>query len=117
MEQALSTFIVENLQADSIGSVATRAFIWLILVTIIAYGVAKGKSMTQIKSEAGFFLLFIILSAAAIYVAFGFIPTLTTIENISYILPLSSLLMGLVNREPNQLQKIASYFQQTSNLS
>ena len=79
MNNDLIRFVVENLQADSVGSVIIRAVIWLVLVTIIAWGTAKGKEAARIKSEAGFFLLFIALTALAIYVAFGFIPTVTSI--------------------------------------
>lgn len=78
--EAISTFIIENLQADSIGSIIARGIIWLILVTIFAYGVAKGKSQKRIKSEAGLFIAFLIFSTLAIYFSFGFIPTLTTID-------------------------------------
>jgi hypothetical protein len=112
MDQPIGEFIITHLQADSIGSVIIRGVIWVILVTIIAYGVGKGKSMTRIKSEAGFFLLFLILASAAIYVAFGFIPTLTTIENISLVLPLPVATTAYLVHEPSQLHKIASYFPQ-----
>jgi len=111
MDQPLSQFILENLQADSVGSIVIRGVIWLILVTIFAYGVGKGKSMTRIKSEAGFFLLFILLTAVAIYFAFGFIPTLTTIDETSLLVPLTALAFAVISREPSQLHRISSYFQ------
>lgn len=113
MDQPIGDFIIANLQADSVGSVVVRGIIWLVLVTIIAYGVGKGKSHTRIKSEAGFFLLFVILAAAAIYIAFGFIPTLTTIESVSFALPLPTAATAYLLHESNQLHKIASYFLQT----
>lgn len=104
----VSQFIIENLQADSIGSIIIRAIIWLILVTILAVGVGKGKSMSRIKSEAGFFLLFIVLTAVAIYFSFGFIPTVTSIEEETYLLP-SAWLAAVILRGPHQWQKISSY--------
>lgn len=113
MQEAISNFIIDNLQADSIGSIILRAVVWVILVTIFAIGVAQGKSMTRVKSEAGFFLLFLVLTAAAIYFAFGFIPTLTTIEEVSYLAPIFSLSHLLLADAPSRLQKISSYFLQT----
>lgn len=77
---SFNRLVIENTQADSVGSIFIRAGIWLILVTILAYGVAKGKSNKRIKSEAGLFIAFLILSAVAIYIAFGFVPTLTSIN-------------------------------------
>ena len=108
--ETLSQFIIENTQADSIGSVVIRGGVWLILVTIFAWGAAKGKEATRIKSEAGFFLLFVALTAAAIYLAFGFIPTVTSIEE-TLLLPVFSTPL-LAERGANQLQKISSYFPQ-----
>lgn len=77
----VSKFIVENTQADSFGAIVVRGIVWLILVTIFAVGAAQGKSHKRVKSEAGLFLAFIIFSAVAIYVSFGFIPTLTSIAS------------------------------------
>lgn len=65
-------------KVDSIGSIIARAIVWLILVSIFAIGAAKGQKHATIKAEAGFFVLFIILTGIAIYVTFGFVPTLTT---------------------------------------
>ncbi len=77
----LSATVVNLVSVDSIWSIAIRGLIWLLFVTIFAIGVAKGKSQSRIKAEAGFFLLFIILTAITIYLAFGIVPTLTTLPD------------------------------------
>jgi len=69
---------IELLKVDSIGSIILRAVFWLILVSIFAYGASEGQRHTTIKAEAGFFLVFIVLTGITIYITFGFVPTLTT---------------------------------------
>ena len=46
-------------EAGSIGSVLLRGFIWLALMVILAAGVDKGKSKSQIKADAGWFFIFL----------------------------------------------------------
>ena len=70
--------LIEFLKVDSIGSIIARAIIWLTLVTIFAFGASEGHKHSTVKAEAGFFVLFIFLTGAAIYLTFGFIPTVTT---------------------------------------
>lgn len=109
MENLWTTFAL-SLQADSVWSVVFRGGVWLILVTIFAYGAAKGKDKTRIKSEAGFFLLFVVLTVIAIYLAFGFVPTVTAIEEPKVLMPTATFAMV---HALYPLSKIASYFPQT----
>ncbi len=69
--------LLNFLKVDSIGSIIVRAVIWLIIVTIFAFGASEGQKHSTIKAEAGFFLAFIVLTGVTIFFAFGFIPTLT----------------------------------------
>ena len=70
--------IIEFLAVDSIGSIISRAAVWLVLVSIFAFGASQGQKHSTVKAEAGFFLAFIVLTGITIYISFGFIPTLTT---------------------------------------
>ena len=70
--------LINLMKVDSIGSIVLRAGIWLVLVSIFAFGASEGHKHSTIKAEAGFFVAFIVLTGITIYLAFGFIPTLTT---------------------------------------
>lgn len=74
----LGRLIVQAVRVDSIWSIVVRAIIWLVFVSIFAVGVSRGKNFVRIKSEAGLFIGFIILTGISIYIAFGIIPTITT---------------------------------------
>ncbi len=74
----LAAAIINLVKVDSFGAIVIRAIIWLVLVSIVAYGVAKGKKDTQIRTEAAYFIAFIVISGIAIYLVYGIIPTLTT---------------------------------------
>lgn len=107
---AISSFIIENLQANSPSAIIARGFVWLALVTIFAIGTAQGKTYARIKSEAGLFLLFIILTTIAIYVSFGFWPTFTSVDPTSGLLEPAVRLVEVGGN--HQWQSTASYFQQ-----
>ena len=73
----LTELLIQLVRVDSIWSIVIRALIWLIFVSIFAVGIAKGKQYSTIKSEAGFFVAFLILTGITIYLVFGIIPTVT----------------------------------------
>ena len=81
MKNNFSELVVNLVRVDSIWSIAIRVLVWLGLVTIFSLGAAQGKKSRQVKSEAGFFLFFIVMTGVAIYMAFGIIPTLTTVSS------------------------------------
>jgi len=63
---------------DSIWSIVFRGAIWFIiaLIIIISTDVANPqKSAKTLKSNLGFFLLFLVVSSGLMYLLFGFITT------------------------------------------
>jgi hypothetical protein len=67
-------------QVDSVWSVVLRAGIWfaIALVIIISTDVANPERASRnLKSNLGFFLLFLLLSGGLIYLMFGFVATPT----------------------------------------
>lgn len=72
---------VESLVAvDSIWSVLLRGGIWLaiaIIIIISTDAVNPDMSRRRLKSNLGFFLLFLVLSGGLIYLLFGYSVTST----------------------------------------
>lgn len=66
LEQLYSFF-----EVGSIGSVILRGVIWLGLMVILAVGVSKQKSSTQIKADAGWFFIFLFSFGIVGYAVFG----------------------------------------------
>lgn len=70
---------IENLllftKANSIGGVAVRGIIWLIIVLLLAFGLDKGKKIKNIKADIGWFFLMIFTFAIISLVIFGIFPT------------------------------------------
>lgn len=65
-------------QVDSVWSVVFRGAIWfaIALVIIISTDVANPeRSAKTLKSNLGFFLLFIVISSGLMYLLFGFTTT------------------------------------------
>jgi hypothetical protein len=73
----LNEIIINLIKVDSIWSIVIRAVIWLIFVSIFAIGIGRGKKETRIRTEACFFIGFLILSGITLYLIFGIVPTLT----------------------------------------
>jgi len=72
-ELALSLFAV-----DSIGSVILRGGIWLgiaLVIIISADSVNPSMSAQKLKSNLGFFLMFLLLTGSLMYLLFGFTVT------------------------------------------
>ena len=107
MNETFLEAIVGLVAVDSIGSIIARGLIWLALVSIVAIGTAKGYKLSRIKTEAGFFMLFIVLTGIIIYMVFGIIPTVSS-KPISLVIP--SLVLA---HAWYPLSKTASYFPQT----
>jgi hypothetical protein len=78
MPSSVNDIIINLIKVDSIWSIVIRAVIWLVLISIFAYGAAKNKSQSRVRAEAGFFLLFIILTGVTLYLVFGIIPTVSS---------------------------------------
>jgi len=62
-------------RSDSAGSIIVRGLIWLFAVILMAAGIDNGKSYVRIKTDAGWFFLFIFSAGLASYFLFGFAPT------------------------------------------
>jgi len=61
--------------AESIWSVVLRGAIWLIIALVIIVSTDKpdpDKAFKDLKSNLGFFLMFITLSGGLVYLLFGF---------------------------------------------
>lgn len=62
-------------RVDSIWSVVIRAVIWFVIAAIIIISVDNpdtDKSMKDLKSNLGFFLMFLILSGGLIFMLFSY---------------------------------------------
>ncbi|MFH2118297.1 MAG: hypothetical protein ABII10_00980 [Candidatus Paceibacterota bacterium] len=60
---------------DSIWSIVTRGVIWLGIALVIIVSMDKpdpDKSLKDLKSNLGFFLMFILLTSGLVYLLFGF---------------------------------------------
>jgi len=61
--------------ADSIWSVALRGAIWLIIALVIIVSTDQpdpDKAFKNLKSNLGFFLMFVVVSSGLVYLLFGF---------------------------------------------
>lgn len=71
--------LIDSLFAvDSIWSVVLRGVIWTIIALVIIVSTDNAnpdKSIKNLKSNLGFFLMFIILSGGLLYLLFGFSST------------------------------------------
>ena len=78
MLEAFRPIVQGFFQVDSIWSIVIRAAVWfaIALVIIVSTDVANPeKSMKSLKSNLGFFLLFLIVSTGLVYMLFGFTIT------------------------------------------
>ncbi|MEA2056681.1 MAG: hypothetical protein U9O78_03160 [Patescibacteria group bacterium] len=76
----LRSFLDQALAVDSIWSVVFRGAIWLVIAVVILISTDNPDpeaSIKKLKSNLGFFVMFIILSGGLIYLLFGFTPTLS----------------------------------------
>jgi hypothetical protein len=77
----VKSFLLKALAVDSIWSVVFRGAIWFIISVIILISIdhpQSEKTFKELKSNLGFFLMFLILSGGLIYLLFGFAPTLSS---------------------------------------
>lgn len=75
MPPALQEIITSIFAVDSIWSVVLRGAIWLgvaIVIIVSADSVNPDMSARKLKSNLGFFLMFLVLSGGLIYLLFGF---------------------------------------------
>lgn len=73
--ELLQEIVHKAFAVDSIWSVVLRGLIWLAVAFIIiisADNPDSDKSMKNLKSNLGFFLMFILLSGGLVYLLFGF---------------------------------------------
>lgn len=71
----LQNILQQAFAVDSIWSVVTRGLIWLGIALVIIVSMDKpdpDQSIKQLKSNLGFFLMFIFLGGGLIYLLFGF---------------------------------------------
>jgi len=73
--ELVQTILHQAFAIDSIWSVVTRGLIWLGIALIIIVSMDKPdpqQSMKDLKSNLGFFLMFIFIGGGLIYMLFGF---------------------------------------------
>ena len=73
--ELVQTILHQAFAIDSIWSVVTRGLIWLGIALIIILSMDKPdpqQSMKDLKSNLGFFLMFIFIGGGLIYMLFGF---------------------------------------------
>ena len=67
--------LVSLFSPESIWSVIFRAVIWLVIALVVIVSTDKpdpDKAFKDLKSNLGFFLMFIILSGGMVFLLFGF---------------------------------------------
>ncbi len=75
MEEYLQTFIESIFSATSIWSVVARGVLWFVVAAVIIVSTDQPdpqKSLKNLKSNLGFFLIFLVLSSGLVYLLFGF---------------------------------------------
>lgn len=71
----ISHILESMFRMDSVWSVILRGVIWFIIATVIIISVDNpdaDKSIKNLKSNLGFFVMFLILSGGLIYLLFGY---------------------------------------------
>ena len=74
MEQ-IREILIKAFAVDDIWSVVIRAVFWFLIAIVIIVSMDKAKpedSYTNLKSNLGFLLLFVVLSGGLVYLLFGF---------------------------------------------
>ena len=73
--EVLREILQKAFAVDSIWSVVTSGAIWLGIALVIIVSMDKpnpDQSLKDLKSNLGFFLMFILLTSGSIYLLFGF---------------------------------------------
>jgi hypothetical protein len=75
MEEIAQSLFDAAFAVDSIWSVAIRGGVWLAIALVIIVSsdhVNPDKSLSNLKSNLGFLLMFIVLSGGLLFMLFGF---------------------------------------------
>jgi len=73
--ELIKEVITKAFAVDSIWSVVFRGVIWFVIALVILISVDhpdSDKSIKNLKSNLGFFLMFLMLSGGLVYLLFGF---------------------------------------------
>lgn len=73
--EQLRPYVLSLVAVDSMGSVFLRGGIWLAIAIVIIVStdaVNPDMSRRKLKANLGFFLMFLLLSGALIYLLFGY---------------------------------------------
>jgi hypothetical protein len=71
----LRNILQQAFAIDSVWSVVTRGLVWLGIALVIMVSMDKpdpNESIKDLKTNLGFFLMFIMLTSGLIYLLFGF---------------------------------------------
>lgn len=74
----LEEMLISLFSPESIWSVLFRAAIWVVIALVVIVSTDKpdpDKAFKDLKSNLGFFLMFIILSGGMVFLLFGFTGT------------------------------------------
>lgn len=72
---SIESIIIALFAADSIWSVILRAVIWVVIALVIIISTDKpdpDKGFKDLKSNLGFFMIFLTLSGGLVFLLFGF---------------------------------------------
>ena len=75
---SLQTFVQSLFSVTSIWSVIGRGVLWFVVATVVIVSTDtpdQKKSLTNLKANLGFVVLFLLLSGGLVYLLFGYSPT------------------------------------------
>lgn len=75
---SLQPFVISLFAADSLSSVILRGLVWLAVSVVIIISTDSPNIQTtqrNLKSNLGFFLMFLVLTSGLMYLLFGFSVT------------------------------------------
>jgi hypothetical protein len=78
LQTTVSDIIASLFAIDSIWSVVLRGVVWFVVAIVIIVSVDHANpedSMRSLKSNLGFFLMFLILSGTLVFMLFGYSPS------------------------------------------
>lgn len=75
---SIQTFVQSLFSVTSIWSVIARGVLWFVIATVVIISTDTPdpeKSLTNLKANLGFVVMFLLLSGGLVYLLFGYAPT------------------------------------------
>ncbi len=73
--ELLQTAVAELFSISSVWSIVLRAVVWFAIATVVIWSMSSPdpeKASRKLKSNLGFFMLFLVLSGGLVYFLFGY---------------------------------------------